>query len=196
MDDRLTPLIEIYVNLEIRVQELMRTRCAEHCRKCPTVCCRIDYCQESLESPFLARVRLQAGQNPQWHPERGWLGNRGCTLRAGRPPVCYAFCCNTILAAQPTAFDRYAVDLLAMLMTFAGRRARGDRHLVELGNLSALNIRRITHQLQTADRVLDQLLRYWSAGDAPSMEWCRKIRPFRQDRMLTCGRRPALPGAS
>jgi hypothetical protein len=167
MNDRFIPMIEAYIDLEQRVQTQLSMCCADHCRRCPAVCCKVDYCRESLESPFLRRVLNQGQSKPTWHPERGWLGDRGCVLPAGRPPVCYAFCCNAIMAAQPTPLARHALNMLANVMTYAGRRAYGNRHLVELNDLNVLNIPRITRQMHTAEGILQQLVQYWKTGKVP-----------------------------
>ncbi len=179
MPDSLSPLIADYIILESRVQRLMAARCRDHCARCTAVCCRIDFCRESLESPFLQRVRRQAPRRPAWDPRQGWLGANGCRLPAGRPPVCYAYYCKTISAAQATAADRHALDALARLMTFVGRRARGSSHLVELSDLGMLNVRRLAQQMKTAETALGQLQRYWSAGEAPSIEILQQVHPHR-----------------
>jgi hypothetical protein len=181
MKDRITPLIAAYIDLESRVQEQLTARCAAHCRNCRSVCCKIEYCRESLESPFLVQVRKTITSKAIWHPENGWLGDHGCVVPAGRPPVCYAFCCEAIMASHPTPLARYALNVLAHVLTYAGRRARGNRHLVELNDLNALNTQGIIRQVNTAESLLDQLDDYWSTGKVlETTLWRNVCRPVHE----------------
>lgn len=153
----LNAIITTYGQLETDVRHFMHYACGPFCGRCQALCCRSDYCRESLESPFLAAVRKRFAPEAGWHHALGWLIPTGCSLAAGRPPVCYEFCCRTILAAQPSALARTWLGTLSRILTDAGRNAAGRRHLVELADLQRINTARLTRQLARARSVLDGL---------------------------------------
>lgn len=155
-----------YSLLEREIQGCMRALCSAVCAQCVTPCCRIDFCRESMQSPFLASVRTRFVPDACWDPAVGWLTARGCSLSAGRPPVCYEFLCQSLLTNQPTRLHREALQMLSRLLTTAGTCARGRRHLVELNDLSRLNVRRLTLQLDRARSTLMLLRRFWEQPDA------------------------------
>jgi hypothetical protein len=170
--------LSAYVDLERRVQKRMTALCAERCRRCEKVCCKFDYCRESKESVFLRQVYDHLATPSAWRTDSGWLGPKGCTLPAGRPPVCYAFCCDAIRAAQPNPMARYALDLLSDLITYAGRNARGNRHLVEVTDLAAINMPRLTKQLRLAEKIMEQLADYWDSKIEIDLAMCRPVRRY------------------
>mgnify|MGYP003493755220 CR=1 FL=1 len=164
MRDPLNAIVESYGQLEIELQHRMREACALFCDRCGVRCCRVDFCYESLESPFLAHVRARFAPSAHFDAVVGWLTPAGCGLAAGRPPVCYEFLCRAIMEAQPTRQHLAALENLAMLLTRAGRNALGRRHLVALEDLNRLNSRRLWNQLMQARSVLDELHRALEAA--------------------------------
>lgn len=156
--------ISSYGRLERRIQRCMASQSGGLCTRCVMPCCRIDFCRESLESPFLEAVRTLFAPGIRWDPAVGWLTNQGCCLPAGRPPVCYEFLCRSLQVHQPSALHRDALQVLAGLITDTGRRARGRRHLVELNDLGRLNLKRLTDQLKRAQSTLAQLERFWACA--------------------------------
>jgi hypothetical protein len=163
MPKSLNNLLELYGRLEMAVQKQMNARCAPFCTRCASPCCRIDYCREALESPFLEAIRNRFAPSVHWNPALGWLTPKGCGLTAGRPPVCYEFLCRPILEAQPTPEQREALKQLVMLVTVAGRRARGSRHLVELWDLEQVNAPRLLAQMAKSADILARM-RSWEGG--------------------------------
>lgn len=153
----LNEIITMYRDLERCIQQIMTIACDSHCSVCRSPCCKIDFCVESLQSPFLEAIRNPLVPLKDWDASLGWLTSKGCRLPAGRPPVCYEFICQTIASAQPDASQCDALHQLGMLLTIAGRRAAGTRHLVEVTDLNRLNHRRLIHQLQQAKTALDCL---------------------------------------
>jgi hypothetical protein len=94
---------------------------------------------ETRESVFLKRVVRRHTPHAGFDSVHGWLGPDGCRLVAGRPPVCYEFLCRDIPhAIQGDPHRRHAMLTLSMLVTHLGKRAVGDRHLVELTDEAAL----------------------------------------------------------
>ena len=149
MDDvSLTTLAEAYRLLEAELSSVVSAACAPWCSSCRELCCNLDICSEASESAWLCHVREETIDLDE---TRGWLGNAGCRLRVGRPPVCYEFYCNRVF----DAFDserRYALRVLSRILTNVGARALGSRHLVELNEdeLSRVAPERIARRLPDA----------------------------------------------
>ncbi len=153
----ISEIITLYVSLEHRIQKLMNAACSPFCSACHAPCCKVDFCQESIENPFLIEVRKKCQPAVVWDENSGWLTPRGCCLEAGRPPVCYEFLCLSILQCQPSVERQDALKKLAMLLTNAGRRVAGQRHLVEVDDLECLNLVRLKRQLLEAEGFLGNL---------------------------------------
>lgn len=145
-------LVREYADLERAVSQRMARLCAATCSACASPCCQEAICAESKDSPWLRRVRKKDGENPKRYGEDGWLGKRGCRLATGRPPICYEFYCSALLNAFATGLEQYSAQVLGKLISHAGRRARGDRHLVELDEaaLEAANRGRLARNLTEA----------------------------------------------
>lgn len=158
--------VAAYGRLEMEIQGCMSALCIRMCARCLLPCCRIDFCRESLESPFLVDVRTRFAPDAHWDAAAGWLTAQGCRLPAGRPPVCYEFLCRDLEENQPTPIHCEALRRLSKLMTQAGACARGRRHLVELNDLSRLNVKRLTVQFERAWTALAQLKRFWEHAGA------------------------------
>ncbi len=126
-------LIDRYGQFEQRVREQMAVRCGPTCASCRQVCCRAYYCVETCQSTFLTKVVQRFAPDARFDAAFGWLSPAGCTLVAGRPPVCYEFLCRDIPDAASLDPDRrHAMQALSMLVTHVGRRSIGGRHLVEI----------------------------------------------------------------
>jgi len=161
-----------YWDLEQAVLRLVGPLCSSPCALCEDRCCKLEICQESLESPWLAAIRLLSGQGePQWDEAQGWLGRGGCLLEAGRPPVCLGYFCAPALAGLDE--DRqYALLVAGALVDYLGRRALGQQHLVELMDAAQINrlrparlLQRLgstRELLQICQRVLDGAPLNWS----------------------------------
>jgi hypothetical protein len=166
-----------YACLEKAVQARMIRFCGPYCRACLVLCCKVHYCCESEESPFLKHLTSLFPPVKKWSEQDGWLTPNGCALTAGRPPVCYAFSCDAIAMSHPTPAHRYALNVLSALMSYAGRNAYGRRHLVELLDMNILNLERLQRQCDTARKILNQLELFWadpSSNPLPLAE-CKKI---------------------
>ena len=150
----LSKVIEAYAVFEAEVSAYSGKLYFDHCLDCKGECCKPEYCEESLSSPFLSRLRQHFVPDTVYNPERGWLTPIGCALPVGRPPVCHQFLCETILSLRPTADFRYAVNILSNLVNHIGKNARGRKHIVELEDISKLkqiNYSRFEKQLNEAD---------------------------------------------
>ena len=144
-------MVERYGEFEQRVRQQMEQRCRPACSVCQNVCCRPHFCEESRQSAFLERVVRRFSPRAVFDKKCGWLSSKGCTLVAGRPPVCYEFLCGDIPdAVSADSHRRWAMLALSMLVTHVGRRVFGSRHLVEA--TSASDLTRI-HQARFAARL-------------------------------------------
>ena len=149
----LDDIIEKYLDFEKDVRLMMDSVFARHCSCCDKVCCKRDFCRETIESPFLSHILEKSPPSANYDPESGWLTDVGCRLFIGRPPVCYEFLCEDILASQKSGFDRYMVKILSALMTHTGKNAAGGRHMVELlhqDDLHRMRLLRFEKKLQEA----------------------------------------------
>jgi hypothetical protein len=159
----LDDIIEKYLNFEKDVRVIMDSVCARHCSRCEKPCCNQDYCRETIESPFLSHILEKYPSSTTYDTESGWLTDTGCGLFIGRPPVCYEFLCQDILASQKSEFDRYVVKILSALMTHTGKNAAGGRHIVELlheDDLHRMRLLRFEKKLQEAQAAFDVVAAY------------------------------------
>jgi hypothetical protein len=159
----LAKIIEKYAAFETAVRVYSSKISRHHCSACNCVCCKPEYCAETLISPFLRRLRQRFASDAVYSDGRGWLTPTGCALPVGRPPVCYQFFCRKILDAQPTVQCRYAIAILANLVGHVGKKACSNQHIVELDDASQLqriNLPRFEKQLDEAAGAFDLVRAY------------------------------------
>ena len=162
IDPDFESLLDAYRTLERRVEILMSAACTPFCKVCPHPCCRIAICKEAVDSPFLLAVH---GSKQAFDAGRGYLGATGCTLGAGRPPVCHAFICGRILSHQPDEQRRFALECLGDLVGYLGKQVWMKRHLVEaLSDADLAKANRTTFQarLTTGAEAMDILESYFN----------------------------------
>jgi hypothetical protein len=172
MKKELKHLIEEYAALEREVQELVSAQCREVCELCTTCCCRADLCEEALESPFL---RTLHNRNHLESDRYGFLIETGCALEIGRPPVCYEFFCDELMATQTDDMHRNLLRILGRLPTYAGENAHGNAHLVEImqaEELDRLSFQRLKKQCEKAFKAL-ACIRGILSGQINPEEICR-----------------------
>lgn len=128
----LNRIISRYAVFEARVQHYIRNYFWPHCSTCADACCKPDFCRETLESIFLTCLHQAYPPPASYSQENGWVSETGCILKIGRPPVCYEYLCDEIMAAQPTGTHQYTVNVLCKLISHIGKRAYRGKHLVEL----------------------------------------------------------------
>jgi hypothetical protein len=161
----LSKIIEKYAAFEAEVGACTAEILRNHCSVCKEVCCKPEFCAESISSPFLDRVRRHFAPDAVYDAVHGWLTPVGCALPVGRPPVCYQFICRTILDAQSTAQSRYAIAILSNLVGHAGKKALGRKHVVELeaaAQLKRINLSRIEKQLEEAVNAFSLVRAYFN----------------------------------
>jgi len=158
MNVRLSHFIETYSELERGVQELVSAQCGPVCGLCTVACCcRADLCEEALESRFL---RLLHNKKALESDRYGFLTESGCSLRTGRPPVCYEFFCEELLDSLPDEQHRNMLRILGRLPAHVGEKALGEQHLTEISDanaLESLNFQVLGKKLQESFQCLEFL---------------------------------------
>lgn len=158
-------IIEPYIELECAVRELMASQFSQTCGMCTACCCRADICEEVPHSAFLSRLlELQGRSEGDMDDRYGWLDLQGCSLGYGRPPVCYRYFCDALLARLPDDETRYVTKILGRLVEYVGENAVGHCHLAEIANpedLAKVEPHMILERLaqaQEAYRIIEQFI--------------------------------------
>ena len=181
-DSDLCRIIEAYAAFELEINAYAAKLWQPFCAACKGVCCQPEYCRESLESPFLERLRECYPAKSVFRPDTGWLTETGCSLDRGRPSVCYQFVCDNILQAQISEEQRYLMNVFSNLINHAGKRALGHRHLIAImdsDRIELLNYDRFAVRLNEAKQAFEQLQRCWEQGaiDEGALKVLAKITP-------------------
>lgn len=168
MKTELKHLLEEYSELERGVQELVSAQCGAVCGLCTVACCcRADICEEALDSPFLKLLHKRNGLESDGY---GFLTESGCALPIGRPPVCYEFFCEEVLADQPDNLRCKLLKILGRLPAHAGQNAHGEAHLVEIMDEEVLNhlaFQRLEKQMLECFQALEILRTFFNEGTLP-----------------------------
>ena len=153
--DRLTNLLDSYVVLEKEIQKLIAPLSSHYCSACSGKCCREEICRESVESAFLAA--LVKRQNIEYDAQNGWLGNSGCRLEYGRPPVCYDYFCDEMLKSRLTKSS----EIQAIVNDFVsiGNKAYGNIHLLCISDLDILSPQKIEKLCSRTRAMIDKMAR-------------------------------------
>lgn len=130
------PVLTAYADFEKKVRNIIAPISGPLCAACKSICCKYDFCIETLQSPFLYLVAEQEGCLPKSSvaaPQAGpfALGPHGCTILAGRSKLCSAFNCSQILRQFRSDHEVYAFkcisDMLHFLTAhFSGKTALDD----------------------------------------------------------------------
>lgn len=153
------PALLEYQYLEQKVRWLILEVCKPFCSTCADCCCKEDFCSESLDSDWLRMTwKLWGYKRSQYDDSYGWLLSDGCRLITGRPPVCYEFLCNKILSGMPgDTWDR--LKEISMLISYAGKNALGNRHLVTLSSeqiSNRMNFKKLRKQIAKSLHLFQQ----------------------------------------
>jgi hypothetical protein len=134
-------VIHEYRYLEFQVHRILDRFCIPFCKSCICCCCKKEICEESINSFWLELIWTSFGcKILYYHDNDGWLTERGCKLIVGRPPVCYDFFCNNISNYISIDIDSLvALRKIAHLITFSGKSAIGNKHLVTLTKYEIIN---------------------------------------------------------
>ena len=158
-ENDLNKVMDAYAELEQGVRQVIGGLFGSVCALCTSTCCTADICEESLDSAFLRALRERCQPDAVFCDRYGWLGERGCILKCGRPPVCYGFFCNEILDSLTEA-QRINLRTLGRIISQVGERALGGNHLVEIMNvadLQRLNCDRLLRRIADGQRLLAEV---------------------------------------
>ena len=161
-------LLEPYAELEQSVRRLMTELFSEICGMCTACCCRADICEEAAQSAFLSKLLRQQDLSAENMDDRyGWLDQNGCSLKYGRPTICYTYFCDELLHRLPDDEARLTAQVLGQLMDHIGRDALGSWHLVEIRNpddLEKVSVDDISQRLEEAHAALAVIKEYLQTG--------------------------------
>ena len=163
--DELDHILKDYAAFEAEVGAFSSDLWFQWCSTCRKVCCQAVYCRETYESPFLFLLLKRHSHPVSYGTQQDWLSEAGCKLLFGRPPVCYEFLCATILEAQQTGMQRYAMIVLAKLISHIGKKALGSRHLIEVmdpDDLKKVRYSRFQKRLSEARNAFDVVQLFFS----------------------------------
>ncbi len=161
MKSEFNDMLTAYTELEGGVREYISELFSGTCALCTSSCCTPDICEESLDSVFLKAVRAAHEPDAIFCDSYGWLTERGCALKFGRPPVCYGFFCNDIVDSLSER-ERDVIRVLGRILSWVGEKSFGGRHLVEImdaADLNQINCERIRKRITVADNALDGVKR-------------------------------------
>lgn len=174
----LSKIMEKYAAFEAEVNSYAVTIYLNHCSTCKGICCKPEYCEESITSPFLCRLRQHFVPDAACDSARGWLTQTGCALSVGRPPVCHQYLCDTILSMQPAADFHYALSIFSTLVNHIGKKALGRKHIVELQEASGLkriNFTRFEKHLNEAENAFKRM-RSFLDGDVAKLDYLQDLK--------------------
>ena len=166
--ENIDSFIEAYIELESSISELMKTLFSSTCELCTACCCRADICEESTYSAFLRHLLRHADRNPSDMDDRyGWLASDGCALEYGRPPICYAFFCDELLARLPDVENRWATQVLGRLLDYVGENALPGAHLVEIEDddqLKQVDTDPLMERIEHAQEIVAYITHFFECG--------------------------------
>ena len=166
--DSINDLFLPYSELETAVRDLMAQLFSDTCGMCTACCCRADICEEAIQSAFLSRLLKLQGLSIENMDDRiGWLDLSGCTLEYGKPPICYSYFCDQLLARLPDEETRFATRVLGNLMHHIGQQALGDWHLVEIqqpDDLEKVNLEQLFERMNEALAALEVIQSFVQSG--------------------------------
>lgn len=170
----ISDILEPYAEFESAVRDVMVQLFSDTCAICTACCCRTDICEEVGESAFLSQLlKQQELSEDDMNDRYGWLDVDGCTLEFGRPPICYKYFCDELLARLPDEVARKVTCILGGLVEHIGYKALGNLHLTEIVNPADLNkvdTDRITQRLEQAQAALEAIEQYIQSGHLNAAE--------------------------
>jgi len=161
-------ILKPYAELERSVRSLMTELFSETCGMCTACCCRADICEEATGSAFLSLLLEQQELSADDMDDRfGWIDLHGCSLEYGRPPICYIYFCDELLARLPDDDSRHVAETLGRLMNHIGQNAIGEWHLVEImdaKDLEKVDPAPLSRRMEEARSAFDVIEKYILSG--------------------------------
>jgi hypothetical protein len=149
----LSTLIDLYMQVESRLQQRIHEIANGLCHTCNGRCCREEICRESILSPFLSPI--VGKQAADYDAQKGWASSQGCRLHCGRPLVCYDFFCDTV--KTQSVFIASGIERIIKDFMHIGDRSLGNCHLVcvnDVKRISTAKLTRIHLKLESLQQAL------------------------------------------
>lgn len=178
MNDALKTYIEKYTELELGMRELINRTGNSLCAQCSCVCCDVLVCVEGIKSPFLKLVHQQADE---YDEQKGFLSDTGCTLKKGRPSVCYEYFCDNHFYHQPDELHAEVLKIIGALLYHATRNAKDHTPLDEImteEELDHLDFEQLEKQMLESVQALEIIRTFYQTGRVSdeSLQALRRIR--------------------
>jgi len=166
--DTLRSFLDRYAELETDIRDRISGMFSETCGICTACCCRVDICEEAANSVFLSMLLDRQNLSESNLDDRyGWLDQHGCSLEYGRPPVCYSFFCNELLARLPNEDARWTIRVLGRLIEHVGENVLPGRHLSEImkaEDLELIDFEPLMARIDEAYEVLESIDHFLETG--------------------------------
>jgi hypothetical protein len=103
------------------------------CSECTDICCKIDFCKESVDSSFLRFILDK--QLLLYNETDGWLSKQtGCMTPYGRPFICYEYFCEKFKNDTSIKDLKYYTSLFKTIY----RRTYKEQPILVLQNLHVI----------------------------------------------------------
>jgi len=130
--DKMDEIRKIHILIEQHLQNLSKEN-PSPCATCTSICCKEEICRESVDSDFLRFIL--GSKVSEYNEKDGWLSRTsGCTLKFGRPLICYEFFCSQF------TFDTKVQKLEKLSSEFSKLYANVHRrqHVLEIDDLNSV----------------------------------------------------------
>ncbi|MGO9446869.1 MAG: hypothetical protein ACLPXB_19140 [Thiobacillaceae bacterium] len=137
-----------HILIEGFLQQIGSCISQSECASCLAICCDEKYCRESTDSSFLRYILGTQAQ--EYDPIVGWHRNdTGCTLKYGRPFVCYEYFCSRFRDTSGVS----NLGNLARLFRQCYAKALGSRHILAVDKLQDISAGKLATILFKLERV-------------------------------------------
>ena len=201
-------LIEAYAVLEQQIHQRVGEISGPTCSACSVPCCKPEHCGDVPESAWLRAVAEARGAAvpPAGTPEVSFLGETGCTLRAGWPPQCTWYICDDLELAIRDPLERYVYQVLSNVLGYVIRGLTRDMDLTDVETLTDLSDRqraKVGRRIEEASACANAAwtLRSLREEQRPVVEVVESMLrigrtfPFAGRRVRFAGERPSLSKA-
>ena len=132
MNNTLIEIRKIHIEIENHLQQLATKSSSNECAICTNVCCKEEICNESIDSDFL---RLILGDKlTDYDKVNGWFDkSSGCTLKFGRPLVCYEFFCSKFGDIESKKLQEKSKEFKRVYA-----KAFRNKHMLEVTNINSI----------------------------------------------------------
>ena len=201
-------LIDRYIGVEKRVHGIVSRFSGVICSQCTDPCCTSKHCSDIGESIWLQRVAQRDGNRLVARPDGSYsfLGEKGCTLTAGRPMQCTWYICDTLCLEICDPLDHFLYQVASSVLVYIIRNISRGTDLLDIESMDELTpvrLRKLDRRLNEAHEMLDivESLRAdpdqampLRAAAVPLLKLARWF-PFTAGRVRFAGEAPSLSAA-